>query len=112
MNIIDGLKITISGRELIKMAQERANNAGTRISKLKEALNRVNKMAPEDREISGFKMASGDMKAEVERKLRNQQTNMEYYTFLANHLEELSTYRISTDSSTLKKLGISHSDRY
>jgi hypothetical protein len=112
MNIIDGLRITISGSELIQMAQDKADYAEKRISKLEEALTRVEGMDPEDRELAGFKTRGGDMKEEVKSKLKNQQQNRRYYSFLASHLEAGKTYRISSDSGTLKKLGISHSDRY
>lgn len=112
METINGLTLTVRGAELIRMARDRADYAATRIEKLTEALGRVEGMAPEDREIAGFKLGSGDMKDEVEKKLQNQRKNLRYYQFIADHLEATSSYRISADSTVLSKLGISHSNRY
>lgn len=101
MNTINGLCASVQGAELIDMAQGRVANAVERLEKLRESLTRVSEMSPEDREIAGMKLSRGDMKDEVEKKIKDQEQALKFYDFMAEHLESDSVYRLSTSDLKL-----------
>tara|TARA_Y100000034_G_C6680881_1_gene299303 strand:+ start:57 stop:395 length:339 start_codon:yes stop_codon:yes gene_type:complete len=108
--IIDGFRLTVKGSELIALAQERIDNIDGRLGQLEEAEKRVSAMAPEDREIAGLKMRSGDMGAEVRQKLEEAKSNRRFFAFVTEHLEADATYRLSYDS--LRHFGVKAPSRY
>jgi len=108
--VIRGLCVTISGQEIVERAHRRLEDAEERLEKLREALTRVDEMDPRDRELAGLKTRGGDMKDEVEQKIRQQESAIEFYEFLSEHVETDSSYRI--DISQLKIFGIESPYRY
>jgi len=104
MTTIDGFTLSISGAELIGMCVSKEQELVKRIASLEKSLVRVAEMAPEDREIAGFKVSGGDMADEVEKKLKGAKKDLRYFTFAAKHLESEATYRLGRDD--LRLLGI------
>jgi hypothetical protein len=97
MTTIDGFTLSISGSELIGMCEDKVQGLKQRIEQLKESLVRVKEMAPEDREIAGFKTGGGDMADEVRKKLKAAEQDLRYFTFASEHLEPEATYRLGRD---------------
>ena len=103
--VINGFTLTVSGAELIELMKAKMDNLTTRLEQLEKSLSRVAEMAPEDRELAGFKTRGGDMADEVKKKIKDAQQDLRYFTYASEHLEADASYRLGKDD--LRVLGIS-----
>ena len=101
---INGFTLRVPGEELIQLCKNKSDNAKARLSRLPQPSEKVQQMAPEDRELAGFKTRGRDMADEVEKKIKTASDDFLYFTFASIHLEPEATYRLGKDD--LRLLGI------
>ncbi len=85
---IEGFTLTLHGRELIAMCQEKVVSLQKRLAQLEVSL-------PQDE----------DMADEVAKKIKDAKKDLDYFSFSAEHIEARETYRMKKDDLRLFGIG-------